>query len=198
MQSKTRTKLIWLAFFVVIIAPIIAAAFSPLLAWRDSIYIIAGFAGIFAMALLLTQPLLIGGYLPSISARKNRQFHKWFGALLVTMVFIHVLFLWFTSPPDVIDVLLFRSPTPFSLWGVIAMWAVFLMGLMAAFRKRLRMPLRLWQHTHFGLAIVTVIGSVVHAYLIEGTMEMLTKIIISLSVLAATGKVIADRIQQKR
>jgi hypothetical protein len=47
------------------------------------------------------------------------------------------------------------------------------------------------------LAIVTVIGSVVHAYLIEGTMEMLTKIIISLSVLAATAKVIADRVQQK-
>ena len=198
MQSKRRTNLIWSAFFVVIIAPIIAAAFSPLLAWRDSIYIIAGFAGILAMALLLTQPLLIGGYLPSISARKNRQFHKWFGALLVTMVFIHVLFLWFTSPPDVIDVLLFRSPTPFSLWGVIAMWAVFLMGLMAAFRKRLRMPLRLWQRTHLALAIVTVIGSVVHAYLIEGTMETLTKIIISLAVLAATAKVIADRVQQKR
>ena len=198
MQSKRRTNLIWSAFFVVIIAPIIAAAFSPLLAWRDSIYIIAGFAGILAMALLLTQPLLIGGYLPSISARKNRQFHKWFGALLVTMVFIHVLFLWFTSPPDVIDVLLFRSPTPFSLWGVVAMWAVFLMGLMAAFRKRLRMPLRLWQRTHLALAIVTVIGSVVHAYLIEGTMETLTKIIISLAVLAATAKVIADRVQQKR
>ena len=198
MQSKRRTNLIWSAFFVVIIAPILAAAFSPLLAWRDSIYIIAGFAGILAMALLLTQPLLIGGYLPSISARKNRQFHKWFGALLVTMVFIHVLFLWFTSPPDVIDVLLFRSPTPFSLWGVIAMWAVFLMGLMAAFRKRLRMPLRLWQRTHLALAIVTVIGSVVHAYLIEGTMETLTKIIISLAVLAATAKVIADRVQQKR
>lgn len=78
------------------------------------------------------------------------------------------------------------------------MWAVFLMGLMAALRKRLRMPLRLWQRTHLALAIVTVIGSVMHAYLIEGTMETLTKIIISLSVLAATGKVIADRIQQKR
>ena len=198
MLSKTRTKLIWIAFFVVITAPIIAAAFSPLLAWRDSIYIIAGFAGIFAMALLLTQPLLIGGYLPSISARKNRLFHKWFGALLVAMVVIHVLFLWFTSPPDVVDVLLFRSPTPFSLWGVVAMWAVFLMGFMAAFRKRLRMPLRLWQRTHLALAIITVIGSVVHAFLIEGTMEMLTKIIISLSVLAATAKIIADRVQQKR
>ncbi|MEP2978049.1 MAG: ferric reductase-like transmembrane domain-containing protein [Lentilitoribacter sp.] len=198
MLSKTRAKLIWLVFLTTMIAPIIAAAFSPLLAWRDSIYIIAGFAGIFAMALLLTQPLLIGGYLPSISLRKNRQFHKWFGGLLVAMVVIHVLFLWFTSPPDVIDVLLFRSPTPFSLWGVIAMWAVFIMGLMAATRKKIRLPLRVWQRAHLGLAVITVIGSVGHAMLIEGTMELITKTAICILVLAATAKVISDRIKPKR
>lgn len=198
MLIKTRAKLIWLAFLIAMIAPMIAAAFSPLLAWRDSIYIIAGFAGIIALALLLTQPLLIGGYLPSISQRKNRQFHKWFGALLVVMVLIHVVFLWFTSPPDVIDVLLFRSPTPFSLWGVIAMWAVFLMGLMAATRKKIRLPLRVWQRAHLGLAVITVIGSVGHAMLIEGTMEMITKTVICILVLAATAKVISDRIKPKR
>lgn len=198
MLIKTRAKLIWLAFLIAMIAPMIAAAFSPLLAWRDSIYIIAGFAGIFAMALLLTQPLLIGGYLPSISQRKNRQFHKWFGALLVVMVLIHVVFLWLTSPPDVIDVLLFRSPTPFSLWGVIAMWAVFLMGLMAATRKKIRLPLRIWQRAHLALAVITVIGSVGHAMLIEGTMETITKTVICIFVLAATAKVISDRIKPKR
>jgi predicted ferric reductase len=196
--SKTRAKFIWLVFLIALIAPMIAAAFSPLLAWRDSIYIIAGFAGIFAMALLLTQPLLIGGYLPSISQRKNRQFHKWFGTLLVVMVLIHVVFLWLTSPPDVIDVLLFRSPTPFSLWGVIAMWALFLMGLMAATRKKIRLPLRIWQRAHLALAVITVIGSVGHAMLIEGTMEMITKTVMCILVLAATAKVISDRIKPKR
>lgn len=198
MLSKTRAKFIWLVFLIALIAPMIAAAFSPLLAWRDSIYIIAGFSGIIAMALLLTQPLLIGGYLPSISPRKNRQFHKWFGTLLVVMVLIHVVFLWFTSPPDVIDVLLFRSPTPFSLWGVIAMWAVFLMGFMAATRKKIRLPLRVWQRAHLALAVITVIGSVGHAMLIEGTMEMITKTVICILVLAATAKVISDRIKPKR
>lgn len=198
MQVQTRAKLIWLVFLIAIIAPMIAAAFSPLLAWRDGIYIIAGFAGIFAMALLLTQPLLIGGYLPSISPRNNRQFHKWFGTFLVVMVLIHVIFLWLTSPPDVIDVLLFRSPTPFSLWGVIAMWALFLMGLMAAMRQKMRLPLRIWQRVHLGLAVIAVIGSVGHAMLIEGTMETITKTVICILVLAATAKVISDRIKPKR
>ena len=47
-------------------------------------------------------------------------------------VIVHVAGLWLTSPPDVIDVLLFRSPTPFSAWGAIAMWAVFAAALWAA------------------------------------------------------------------
>lgn len=191
-----RAKLIWLAFIIVMIAPIGAAATSELLAWRGSIYIVAGFAGIIAMALLLAQPLLIGGYLPSISPRNNRKFHKGIGGLLVAMVIIHVLFLWVTSPPDVIDVLLFRSPTPFSLWGVIAMWAVFFMGMMAAFRKKLRLPLRVWQRVHLGLAIITVVGSVGHALLIEGTMEQVTKITICILVIAATLKIVIKYLNQ--
>lgn len=197
MHSNARSKLIWLAFIVILIAPLLAAATSELLQWRDSIYITAGFAGIAAMSLLLVQPLLIGGYLPSISPRNNRKIHKWVGATLVSLVIIHVLFLWFTSPPDVIDVLLFRSPTPFSLWGVIAMWAVFLLGLMAALRKRLRLPPRVWQRLHLALAAFTVIGSVGHALLIEGTMEQFTKITICVLVVAATAKIIFKYFNQK-
>ena len=197
MHSKARTKLIWLAFIVILIAPLLAAATSEFLQWRDSIYITAGFAGIAAMSLLLVQPLLIGGYLPSISPRNNRKLHKWIGTTLVSLVIIHVLFLWFTSPPDVIDVLLFRSPTPFSLWGVVAMWAVFFLGLMAALRKQLRLPLRVWQRLHLVLATITVIGSVGHALLIEGTMEQFTKIMICILVVAATAKIIFKYLNQK-
>ena len=75
-------------------------------------------------------------------------------------VVIHVGGLWFTSPPDMIDALLFRSPTPFSPFGVIAMWAIFAVALLAAFRRRLR-P-RTWRIAHMLLAIVIVAGSVVH------------------------------------
>ena len=117
--------------------PIGAAAASPLLAWRAPIYIAAGFAGIVGLALLLIQPLLIGGYLPGPSPSRARRLHPWFGGLLVAAVVLHVGALWITSPQDVIDVLLFQSPTPFSVWGVIAMLAIFVTALLAALRRRL-------------------------------------------------------------
>jgi hypothetical protein len=45
--------------------------------------------------------------------------------VLVVAVVVHVGGLWITSPPDMIDALLLTSPTPFSAFGVIAMWAIF-------------------------------------------------------------------------
>ena len=191
-MGSTRAILIWTALAAAIAVPIAAAAASPLLAWRDPIYIAAGFAGVAGMALLLVQPLLIGGYLPGPSAYRTRRLHRWIGGLLVSAVVIHVGALWITSPPDVIDVLLFRSPTPFSVWGVIAMWAVFASALLAAFRRRLRLRPRTWRISHASLAVVIVAGSVVHALLVEGTMETISKAVLCGLALAATTKVIAD------
>ncbi|MFT7576666.1 MAG: putative ferric reductase, partial [Alphaproteobacteria bacterium] len=91
----------------------------------------------------------------------------------------------------------FASPTQFSAWGVIAMWAVFIVALLAAFRRRLR-P-RTWRIAHTFLALVIVVGSVVHGILIEGTMETMSKVALCVLVLAATIKVIVDlRVRAKR
>ena len=133
-----RVTLIWAALAAAVGVPIAAAAMSPLLAWRGPVYILAGFAGIVALGLMLVQPLLIGGYLPGLSARIGRRAHHWIGGALVVAVVIHVGGLWITSPPDMIDALLFASPTPFSPFGVIAMWAIFAVALLAALRRRLR------------------------------------------------------------
>ncbi len=184
--------LIWAALAAAVAVPITAAATSPLLAWRDPVYIAAGLAGVIAMALMFFQPLLVGGYLPGLSAYRGRHLHRWVGGALVAAVLIHVAALWITSPPDVVDALLFRSPTPFSAWGVIAMWAVFMAALVAALRRRLRLRPRTWRFIHASLALVTVIGSVVHAVLIEGTMETVSKVVLCTLVLAATVKVMAD------
>ena len=109
-----RVTLIWVALVAAICVPIAAAAFSPLLAWRGPVYILAGFAGIVALGLVLVQPLLIAGYLPGLSAYRGRRAHHWIGGALVVAVVIHVGGLWITSPPDMIDALTFTSPTPFS------------------------------------------------------------------------------------
>jgi predicted ferric reductase len=98
---------------------------------------------------------------------RGRRAHHWIGGALVVAVVIHVGGLWITSPPDMIDALLFASPTPFSAWGVTAMWAIFAVALLAASRRRL--GLRTWRIAHMSLAVVIVAGSVVHGMLIEGT-----------------------------
>jgi hypothetical protein len=168
------------------------AATSPLLAWRQPIYIVAGLAGVVALAILLLQPLLAAGYLPGLRAGQGRRAHVWIGTGLAAVVGVHVVGLWLTSPPDVIDALLFRSPTPFSAWGVIAMWAVFAAALLAALRRRLHVRPRVWRLLHTTLAIVVVLGSVIHALLIEGTMGTVSKAALCVLVVAAVVKAIFD------
>ena len=191
--------LIWVALAAAIGVPLAAAAMSPQPAWRNAVYILAGFAGIIALGFMLVQPLLIGGYLPGFSGRIGRRTHHWIGGALVVAVVIHVGGLWITSPPDMIDALLFSSPTPFSPFGVIAMWAIFAVALLAALRLRLGLRPRTWRIAHMLLAIVIVAGSVVHAMLIEGTMETMSKAALCALVLAATMKVMAGlRVWRKR
>jgi predicted ferric reductase len=194
-----RVTLIWAAFAVAVCVPIAAAAASPLLEWRGPVYILAGFAGIIALGLMLLQPLLIGGYLPGLPAYRGRRAHYWIGGALVVAVVVHVGGLWFTSPPDMIDALLFSSPTPFSPWGVVAMWAIFAVALMAALRRRLGLAPRTWRLAHMVLAVVIVIGSVVHGILVEGTMETMSKAALCALVLGAAIKVMTDlRVWRKR
>lgn len=182
--TGARRISIWLALLIAVVVPVVFAATSPLLAWRDPVYIVAGFAGVVAMVLLLFQPLLAAGQLPGVSGPRGRRVHRWVGGALVLAVVIHVGGLWVTSPPDVIDALLFASPTPFSAWGVIAMWALFASALLAGLRRRLR-P-RHWRRAHTLLAAVIVVGSVVHAMLIEGTMETVSKTALCALVVVAT------------
>ena len=198
-MKRLRVTLIWLALAAAVAVPDAAAAVSPQLAWRHPVYIVAGFAGIIALALLLVQPLLIGGHLLGLPAHRGRRAHRWTGGALVVAVVIHVGGLWITSAPDVVDALLFASPTPFSVWGVIAMWAIFAAALLAAFRRRLRLPPRTWRISHTCLAAVVVVGSVIHGLLIEGTMETVSKTALCALVLAATVKVMVDlRVWAKR
>lgn len=185
-------SLIWAALALAIGVPIALAATSEQLAWRGPVYILAGFAGIVALGLVLVQPLLIGGYLSGLSAYRGRRAHHWIGSTLAVAVVIHVAGLWITSPPDMIDALTFASPTPFSPFGVIAMWAIFAVALLAALRRRLGLRLRTWRIVHIPLAIVIVAASVVHCLPIEGTMETISKATLCAAVLAATIKVMAD------
>ncbi|MEL6299167.1 MAG: ferric reductase-like transmembrane domain-containing protein [Pseudomonadota bacterium] len=189
---SARGIIVWAALAIILAVPLSFAASSPQLEWRGPIYIAAGFAGVVGLALMLIQPLLIGGYLPGFTPYQARRVHRWVGTALVAAVVVHVAALWITSPPDVVDALLFDSPTPFSAWGVIAMWAVFLVAVMVALRGRLGLRPRTWRLVHTGLVLVIVAGTVIHSVLITGTMETLSKAALCALVIIATLKVIAD------
>ena len=70
-----------------------------------------------------------------------------------------------------------------------AMWAVIAAALLAAFRRRLRLRPMIWRLIHTAIAMVIVAGSIIHAMLIEGTMETLSKAVLCALVLAAAIKV---------
>ena len=82
---------------------------------------------------------------------------------------------------------------------MIAMWAIFAVAIIAALRRRLGLRARTWRIVHVPLAIVIVVGGVVHAMLIEGTMETVSKAALCALVLGATIKVMADlRVLRRR
>nr|WP_254445804.1 ferric reductase-like transmembrane domain-containing protein [Ruegeria arenilitoris] len=191
MTGVRRNLAIWTGVILAVAVPIVAAANSPLLAWREPVYIVAGFAGVISMCLLLMQPLLAARLLPGLSPVTSRHWHRWCGLALVAAILIHVGGLWVTSPPDVIDALLFVSPTPFSAWGVTAMWAAFGVALLGFARQRLGLRFRVWRLGHTSLAAVTIVGSVVHALLIEGTMEIMTKWALCVLVVLASVRALA-------
>jgi len=131
-----------------------------------------------------------------LTATQSRRIHQWAGGVLVLSVVVHVAGLWITSPPDVIDALLFSSPTPFSVWGVIAMWGIFAAAAMVMFRRKVKVRLAVWRLIHKALAVVIVAGSVIHAMQIEGTMETLSKTALCIMVSVALVTAIIYRVRR--
>jgi predicted ferric reductase len=120
------------------------------------------------------------------AAREGIRWHRWGGMAIIAMVVLHVGALYAYSPEDVMDALLLVAPTPFSLYGVIGLWCVILTGVLAAARRRLRFGHRRWRIAHSVLAVAIVSATAVHAVLIEGAMEEISKLAICLAALATT------------
>lgn len=185
-----RSGIAWAALALVALGPVALAAMSPLLAWRGAAYIAGGFAGILCLSLLLVQPLLIAGYLPGPAPRTARRWHRRIGTAILLCVAVHIGGLYLTSPPDTLDALLLVAPTPFSVYGVTAMWAILLTALLVLARRRIR-PGR-WRLAHNALALVAVVATVIHAVQIEGAMEPVSKWVLCIATLLATGAALLD------
>lgn len=183
---RMGSVLVWVVVLALMGAPLLIAATSPLLEGREAVYILGGLAGVFALALLILQPLLAAGYLPGMNVAQARRWHQWTGTALVTALALHVVGLYLTSPPDMIDALLLVAPTLYSIFGVVGMWGVILIVLLVMARSRLPLKPASWRTLHNLLALVVVIASVVHALMIDGAMGSLSKLILCIAVLVAT------------
>jgi predicted ferric reductase len=169
-----------------VLFPVGIAAVNPLQASRDALWIVGGMAGIVALAMLLVQPLLAAGYLPGLSVPAGRRWHRWIGTMVAAAVGLHVGGLYLSSPTDMTDALLLVAPTPFSVYGVIGLWAVVLTAILVTVRSRSGLRYTSWRILHNAIALVVVVCSTAHALLIEGAMGSVSKGILCALVLAAT------------
>jgi predicted ferric reductase len=178
--------LVWCLVAAGMLVPVGLAAASPLQASREALWIFGGMAGVVALALLLVQPLLAAGLLPGPSLPDARRWHRWIGTTIVAAVILHVGGLYFYSPSDVTDVLLLVAPTPFAVYGVVGLASAVLTALLVALRSRLGFRYAAWRIAHNAVSAVVVVSSIVHALLIEGAMEIVSKAILCSLVVAAT------------
>jgi predicted ferric reductase len=191
-RRRVSSALAWGSVAAVMVVPVAVAAFSPYLASRNMPYIVGGFAGIVGLSLLFLQPLLPASYLAGSEGLAGRRWHRWLGVAIVVAVALHVGGLYLASPPDTIDALLLVSPTPFSIYGVMAMWGIAATAILVLLRRRLGLRHSVWRLIHNGLAAIVVIATVIHALQIEGAMEPISKWMLCVAVLAATGVVLLD------
>jgi predicted ferric reductase len=191
-RRRVSAALAWGSAAAVMIVPVAIAAFSPYLASRNMPYIVGGFAGIIGLSLLFLQPLLPAGYYAGSEGAAGRRWHRWLGVAIVVAVVLHAGGLYLASPEDTIDALLLVSPTPFSVYGVTSMWGVVATALLVLFRRRLGLRHSVWRLIHNGLAALVIAATVIHALQIEGAMEPVSKWMLSIAVVAATGVALLD------
>ena len=191
-RRRVPAVLGWGGVAAVMIAPVVIAAFSPYLESRDVPYLVGGFAGIVGLSLLFLQPLLPAGYLAGSKGPAGRRWHRRVGVAIVLAVALHVGGLYVTNPPDTIDALLLVSPTPFSVYGVTAMWGVVATAILVLLRRWLGLRYSVWRLIHNGLAAIVVVATVIHALQIEGAMEPGSKSMLCIAVVIATGVALLD------
>lgn len=157
------------------------AVLSPLQQGREAVWVIGGLAGVAALVLLPFQPLLVAGVVRPL---RGRRAHRWLGITVLALVLAHVGGLWLYSPEDINDALLLRAPTPFSAWGVIGMSVLLIAGLLALSRRSLGAQSG-WRALHFALAALGAVCAVIHAWLILGAMEPISKTLLCALILAS-------------
>src|SRR5262245_49479315 len=168
-----------MAYLVVVIAPLVFAAIGASRAGHGfwtSFSVALGFVGLAMMGLEFALVARFEAMAAPFGQDALLQFHRQIGYVGLAFVLVHVALsahwdeLW--------NKLTFREavPTPPLVWlGAAAAFAAIVRVVTSVWRRPLRLSYEWWHAIHTVLAVVTVVGALVHVYLVDDYVGTLWK-----------------------
>jgi predicted ferric reductase len=172
MSLAVRAVTAVLAYVGVVLAPLVFAAIGasqPGHGFWTNFSVALAFVGLAMMGL---EFLLVARFKP-VAAPFGQdallQFHRQIGFLGLAFVIIHIVISinWGA-------ILTFQAPA-FIWLGVVAVAALVVLVITSVFRKLLRIPYEVWHILHTVLALVLVVGALMHIYLVHQYLNSLWK-----------------------
>lgn len=161
-MAERRTLALGAAAAVVVAVPVTLALTDRHLADASTALVVSTTAGALAASALALQPLLARG------RRISR--HQVLGAVVLTLVLVHVAALFAESPEDARFALSPDGPTRARM-ALIATLALFGVVALGALRTRLPLSPATWRVVHAYLASVVIALGIGHAILTDGALD---------------------------
>jgi predicted ferric reductase len=164
-----------LAYLGVVVAPLVFAAIGvsdPDRGFWTNLSVALGFAGLSMMGLEFVLVARFRAVAAPFGQDALLQFHRQIGYVGLGFVLVHVALstTWDrVNPREAID-------APALVWfGVAAAGAAVVLVATSVWRLRLRLSYELWHVVHTALAVVAVVGALVHVYLVDEYVNTLWK-----------------------
>ena len=173
MTLAVRAVFSVMAYLVVVIAPLVFAAIGasrPYHGLWTNFSVALGFVGLAMMGLEFALVARFEAMAAPFGQDALLQFHRQIGYVGLGFVLLHVALsahwgeLWakLTFSPDVV-----ATPALVML-GSLAVLAMIALVVTSVWRRQLRIPYEWWHAIHTVLAVVAVVGALVHVYLVDG------------------------------
>src|SRR5262245_19299207 len=173
MTLAVRAVFSVIAYLGVVIAPLVFAAIGgsrPDLGFATNLSVAFGFVGLAMMGLEFALVARFEAVAAPFGQDALLQFHRQIGYVGLGFVLIHVAVsahwreVWarLTFSPD-------TATTPaLVVLGALALVALIALVVTSVWRRQLRISYEWWHAIHTVLAVVAVVGALVHVYLVDG------------------------------
>jgi predicted ferric reductase len=162
-----------MAYLGMVIAPLVFAAMGgsrPGLGFWTNFSVALGFVGLAMMGLEFALVARFEAMAAPFGQDALLQFHRQIGYVALGFVLLHVALsahwheLWakLTFSPDTV------ATPALVMFGSLAVLAMIVLVVTSVWRRQLRVSYEWWHAIHTVLAVVAVVGAVVHVYLVDG------------------------------